>query len=102
MRKVSVLIGFVICIGATAINAVGAQDKPVVIESQVTGSQEQPKVLYITPWQGINQPIVIEDKAMQITLPTFAPINPKLFQQEVQAFALEQTAVLESTSPKAK
>ena len=62
-------------------------NKPVVIQSQVTGSQEQPKVLYIMPWQGINNPIDINNEGMRLTLPEFRPINPKLFRQQVRDFA---------------
>ncbi|QDE31888.1 MULTISPECIES: hypothetical protein [Shewanella] len=62
-------------------------NKPVVIQSQVTGSQEQPKVLYIMPWQGITNPININNQDMQLTLPEFKPINPKIFRQQVRDFA---------------
>jgi hypothetical protein len=65
-------------------------NKPVVIESQVTGSQEQPKVLYIMPWQGITTPIEINNKDMRLTLPEFKPINPKAFRQQVRDFASSQ------------
>jgi len=61
-------------------------NKPVVIQSQVTGSQEQPKVLYIMPWQGITHPININNQDMQLTLPEFKPINPKIFRQQVKDF----------------
>jgi hypothetical protein len=64
-----------------------ASNKPVVIQSQVTGSQEQPKVLYIMPWQGINNPIDINNEGMRLTLPEFRPINPKVFRQQVRDFA---------------
>ncbi|ABI71080.1 hypothetical protein [Shewanella frigidimarina] len=62
-------------------------NKPVVIQSQVTGSQEQPKVLYIMPWQGITNPININNQDMPLTLPEFKPINPKIFRQQVRDFA---------------
>ncbi|MCL1068105.1 hypothetical protein L2735_15050 [Shewanella olleyana] len=65
-------------------------NQPVLIESKVTGTQEQPKVLYIMPWQGITNPIAIQDKNMQITLPEFRPINPKHFQKEVREFSAAQ------------
>ncbi|GGQ26609.1 hypothetical protein [Shewanella litoralis] len=68
-------------------NTTAVNNKPVVIESQVTGSQEQPKVLYIMPWQGITNPIDINNKDMRLTLPEFKPINPKAFRQQVRDFA---------------
>ena len=64
--------------------------KTLTIESKVTGSQEQPKVLYIMPWQGIANPISIKDKKMQLAMPEFKPINPKTFKKEVRTFAAEQ------------
>lgn len=66
-----------------------AQQK-LTIESKIMGSQEQPKVLYIMPWQGHTNPITIKDKEMQLTLPTFKPINPKTFKKEVRDFAVNQ------------
>ena len=64
--------------------------KTVTIESKVTGSQEQPKVLYIMPWQGIANPITIKDQKTQLTMPEFKPINPKVFKKEVRDFAAGQ------------
>ncbi len=64
--------------------------KTVVIESKVTGSQEQPKVLYIMPWQGIANPIIIKDQKTQLIMPEFKPINPKKFRKEVRDFAAAQ------------
>ena len=56
--------------------SMGNSQKRLTIESKITGSQEQPKVLYIMPWQGITNPITIKDKEMQLTLPNFKPIHP--------------------------
>jgi hypothetical protein len=64
--------------------------KTLTIESKVTGSQEQPKVLYIMPWQGIANPITIKDQKTQLTMPEFKPINPKIFRKEVRDFTAEQ------------
>lgn len=61
-------------------------NKPVLIESKVTGSQEQPKVLYIMPWQGITNPINVDNNDMKLALPQFKPINPKAFQQQVRDY----------------
>ncbi len=59
---------------------------PLVIESQVKGSQEQPNVIYIMPWQGINNPILIEGHNQKIITPNFKPINPKIFKQQAEHF----------------
>jgi hypothetical protein len=68
----------------------GKTQQILTIESKVTGSQEQPKVLYIMPWQGITNPITIKDKEVQLTMPKFQPINPKMFKKEVRDFAANQ------------
>ena len=63
-----------------------ANKTPVVIETQVKGSQEQPKVIYIMPWQGIETPVIIDTDNPKITLPNFKPINPKQFKQQSALF----------------
>ncbi|WP_434940479.1 hypothetical protein ACRWQN_08750 [Shewanella sp. HL-SH8] len=62
-------------------------NKSVLIESRVTGSQEQPKVLYIMPWQGITNPISVDNNDMKFALPQFKPIHPKVFQQQIRDFS---------------
>jgi len=70
-----------------------AKTKTLTIESKVTGSQEQPKVLYIMPWQGIANPITIKDKKLQLAMPEFKPINPKVFRKEVRDFTATQVVL---------
>ncbi|WP_111979244.1 hypothetical protein [Algibacillus agarilyticus] len=59
---------------------------PLIIESRVQGSQEQPNVIYIMPWQNVNEPIQIESKKIKIKMPEFKPLDPKRFKQQVQVF----------------
>ncbi|MBU2870781.1 hypothetical protein [Colwellia sp. E2M01] len=66
---------------------------PVIIQSQVKGSQEQPNVIYIMPWQGVEQIIEVKGKERTIKLPQFSPIHPKAFKLQVQAFADKQAAL---------
>jgi hypothetical protein len=68
------------------ISKVKKRQGPLIIRSQVKGSQEQPNVMYILPWQGIENPIIIEGKSKQIVLPKFQPINPKNFKSQVVLF----------------
>lgn len=75
----------------TTVEKPPAKTKTLTIESKVTGSQEQPKVLYIMPWQGIAKPITIKDKKLQLAMPEFKPVNPKIFRKEVRDFAAAQT-----------
>jgi hypothetical protein len=65
-----------------------AQTKPqeanVVLHSTITGNQEQPKVLYIVPWQ----PPGGADQLMQSVQPllsdVFAPVDRSEFQRELK------------------
>ena len=59
---------------------------PLVIESQVKGSQEQPNVIYIMPWQGVDEVIEVKGKQRTIKLPHFNPINPRDFREQVRTF----------------
>ncbi|MCJ8319406.1 MAG: hypothetical protein MJK12_07220 [Colwellia sp.] len=58
----------------------------IVINSQVKGTQEQPKVLYVMPWQGTKKPIVIDSNNQTIVMPKFKPINPKEFKEEISRY----------------
>lgn len=84
----------IFCLSAIQTHAAepaSSSKKNVLIETKVTGTQEQPKVLYIMPWQGITNPVAIQDTDMQITLPEFNPIHPKQFQQQVREFSLNKS-----------
>lgn len=59
-----------------------SKQAPVVIETQVKGSQEQPTVIYIMPWQGINTPVIVEGERSKIAMPRFKPIHPKQFKKQ--------------------
>jgi hypothetical protein len=56
----------------------------VTLHSTITGNQEQPKVLYIVPWQGPGS----SDKLMQPIKPllddVFAPVDRAEFQRELK------------------
>ena len=72
---------------------------PLVIESQVKGSQEQPNVIYIMPWQGIATPIIVVGNKPKVTLPSFKPINPKVFKRQSAIF---YNASIKNQKPKTK
>jgi len=61
-----------------------------VIETQVQGSQEQPKVLYITPWQELDSSISIDEHNLTIRLPKLSAINPKVFRKKVNSYYQQQ------------
>jgi len=61
-----------------------------VIETQVQGSQEQPKVLYITPWQELDSSISIDEHNLTIRLPKLSAVNPKVFRKKVNSYYQQQ------------
>ncbi|PKG82573.1 hypothetical protein CXF85_13915 [Colwellia sp. 75C3] len=76
-----------------------SKTEPLIIQSQVKGSQEQPNVIYIMPWKGVDQVIEVEGKTRTIKLPHFSPINPKVFKEQVRFFANKSLAVKAKAEP---
>lgn len=64
--------------------------EPLIIQSQVKGTQEQPNVIYIMPWQGVEQIIEVKGKKRTIKLPKFDPVHPSAFKSQVITFANKQ------------
>gem|GEM_PF-6608714 len=61
-----------------------AEQKILMIESTITGSQEQPRVISIVPWQGIEEPEYIgEDLQLDMVVDVFKPIERSAFNKEV-------------------
>lgn len=76
---------------ASVSNAVFAEEKQVkkstyVIETQVQGSQEQPNVIYITPWQDNKNTVNIDKTNLPISLPQLTAVNPKKFKQTLRTY----------------
>lgn len=71
---------------SAAVKKNSTKTNPLMIESTIQGSQVQPNVIYITPWQELDTPIEIDEKVLMITLPKFKPINPKDFKQQVKQY----------------
>ena len=63
---------------------------PYVIETLVQGSQEQPKVIYIMPWQDNNKAVSIQEQSLQVLLPLLVPINPKQFKNKLANYYQKQ------------
>lgn len=90
-----IVFGFVVLFSLfktanSAENAGAPTNAPIVIQSQVKGSQEQPNVIYVMPWQGVEQIIEVKGKERTIKLPTFSPIHPKAFKEQVRIYAKKQ------------
>lgn len=73
----------------------------IIIESQIKGSQEQPKVIYIMPWHGIEGSAVIDGSNLTVNLPKLRPINPKKFKQQSAYFYNLNKRVVSKNATKA-
>lgn len=71
-------------IGSFSINAQEKKGTTITIESKVEGSQEQPNVIYITPWQDNHSVIQIQSPETVIKLPQLKPVNPVLFKKKLK------------------
>ena len=63
---------------------------PYVIETLVQGSQEQPNVIYITPWQENEKAVSIQGQSLHVSLPQLAPVNPKNFKKQLNNYYQKQ------------
>lgn len=62
-----------------------AQQQVMMIESTITGSQEQPRVISIVPWQEIAEPEYIGgDLQLSLTVDVFKPIDRDAFNKELR------------------
>lgn len=56
----------------------------ITIESKITGSQEQPRVISIVPWHGVNAPEYIgEEMNLEMVVDVFKPIERDSFKREL-------------------
>jgi hypothetical protein len=63
----------------------------VVLHSTITGNQEQPKVLYIVPWQGPGGADQLAQPVQPVIDDVFAPVDRGEFQRELKYRALSAT-----------
>lgn len=54
------------------------------LHSTITGNQEQPKVLYIVPWQGPGGADQLNTGLQPIVSDVFAPVDRREFQRELK------------------
>ena len=57
-----------------------------IIETQVQGTQEQPNVIYITPWKENDKSVDVEGKILEVNLPKLLPVSPKKFKTLVKEY----------------
>lgn len=56
----------------------------VVLHSTITGNQEQPKVLYIVPWQGPGNADALNRPLQPMLSDVFAPVDRAEFRRELK------------------
>jgi hypothetical protein len=60
------------------------EEANVVLHSTITGNQEQPKVLYIVPWQGPGGADALAQPMQPVIDDVFAPVDRQEFQRELK------------------
>lgn len=76
-------------VGVAGADPVPAKNKSnaeasVTLHSTITGNQEQPKVLYIVPWQGPGGADQLNTGLQPIVSDVFAPVDRREFQRELK------------------
>lgn len=61
-----------------------AQEAQVVLRSTVTGNQEQPKVLYLVPWQKADTPELIYQPLQSLVDGVFEEVGREEFLREIR------------------
>ena len=64
--------------------AKSAKEATVVLHSTITGNQEQPKVLYIVPWQPPGNADQLQQAVKPVLDDVFAPIDRAEFKRELK------------------
>lgn len=60
------------------------EEANVVLHSTITGNQEQPKVLYIVPWQPPGSADRLSQPIQPLLSDVFAPVDRAEFQRELK------------------
>lgn len=93
MVKVAALLFSVCCWSAE----LQSKEAKVVLSSTVTGNQEQPKVLYIVPWQQAQSPELIYQPLQSLVDGVFEEIDRQEFLRELRYLSKINTT--KSSSP---
>lgn len=78
----------ILLLSMTAVTMAHAQkngeEANVVLHSTITGNQEQPKVLYIVPWQPPGSADRLSQPMQPLLSDVFAPVDRAEFQRELK------------------
>lgn len=72
----------IVFLALAAITA-SAQEARVVLRSTVVGNQEQPKVLYIVPWQSAEMPELVYQPLQSLVEGVFREVDREEFLREL-------------------
>jgi hypothetical protein len=83
-------------------SAAWAADRADLEGTQITGSRELPKVLYIVPWKPPLPTDLVGRPAQSLLDEVLAPIDREVFRREITFHAQMQTSVAGSNTAAAK
>ena len=72
----------------------------MTLHSTITGNQEQPKVLYIVPWQGPGGADALNTGLQPIVSDVFAPVDRREFQRELKYREMTAESTANDGAPK--
>ena len=84
MKRCVLMIVFALCASTPAHAQKKGEEASVVLHSTITGNQEQPKVLYIVPWQPPGGADKLSQPMQPMLNDVFAPVDRTEFQRELK------------------
>jgi hypothetical protein len=84
MKRGAVIVLLMLCAAASAHAQKKGEEANVVLHSTITGNQEQPKVLYIVPWQPPGGADRLSQPLQPLLDDVFAPVDRAEFQRELK------------------
>jgi len=82
MKKVAIILGITAIMGSTAM----AADRADLEGTQIIGSRELPKVLYIVPWKPPESGDLVKMPVDSLLDEALAPVDRDVFRRQVQYY----------------
>lgn len=83
MRSSFFLLGILFA-NSIFVNNIIAEEAQVILRSTVVGNQEQPKVLYIVPWQQAGSPELVYRPVQTLVDGVFEKVDREAFLRELR------------------
>ncbi|MEM8500039.1 MAG: hypothetical protein AAF542_18605 [Pseudomonadota bacterium] len=99
MSKIRLLIALIMFAGSHKALAQDSDDRVLNLESTFQGNREQPRVLYIVPWQQPDGPPELERPISGDIDQLFEPIDRTSFQRELKYIKFLQEGAQKTDSP---